>query len=326
MTALLDTATILPGTDNGEPPDVGETVGTLTRTAHQYVATRRGSGEIGRETARNLRYLLGRFTATVGDLPVRRVQRKHVEGYLASRDISPSTKRVELSGLRTFFAWCVERGVIRDDPTRGVKGPGRIRYQPRGLSPEQVGAILAHAGDSRARVVVLLAVQEGLRRGEIRGLTVDRIDWSDRVVHVIGKGQHERVVPLSDETADAIRSYLTESPARGGAPLIRSSLHPGRALSNDWIYKSVRLAMECAGVKLEAWDGRSVHSLRHGCAQHMLANGAQLEDVQRMLGHQHPQTTLIYTRRHVATTRLREVAGGRTYGTRQPRGIAVERR
>ena len=324
MTPTAATATILPGTE-GETPEPGAHVGTITNTAHHYITTRHGSGEISRETARNLRYLLARFADTVGDLPVRKIRRKHIERYLTSRNISPSTKRVELSGLRTFFGWCTVRGFTRDDPTRGIKGPGRIHYQPRGLTTEQVSAVLAHTPDSRGKLVVLLAVQEGLRRGEIRTLTVDRIDWPDRLITVRGKGGHERTVPLSDETADAIRQYLTESPARGGAPLLRSRLHPGRPLSNDWIYKSVRLAMECAGVKLGAWDGRSTHALRHSTAQHMLANGAQLEDVQRMLGHQHPQTTLIYTRRYVAATRLREVASGRRYGAMQPSGIAVER-
>ena len=314
-------ASIPNGTEGGTPDHVGD--GMLASRARQYVTTRRGSGEISRDTARNFRYLLDRFTLTTGDLPLHRVKRKHVERYLASRAISPSTKRVELSGLRTFFGWCVERGLIRDDPTRGVKGPSRIRYQPRGLSTEQVSAVLAHAPDERGRVVILLAVQEGLRRGEIRALTVDRIDWDDMLLTISGKGGHERTVPLSVETASAIRGYLSESPARGGAPLIRSSLHPGRPLSNDWIYKVVRCAMECAGVKHAPFDGKSTHALRHSTAQHMLANGAQLEDVQRMLGHAHPQTTLIYTRRHVATTRLREVAGGRTYGTVQSRENGV---
>jgi integrase/recombinase XerC len=286
-------------------------------TAARYIAERRKLGLFNQKTARNNWYALSSFADVTGaNLSIGRVTQRHVEKWLLTRSdrLAPRSVRVELSMVRTFCRWCVEHDLMRRDPTRGIESPRIARLQPRVMGHGSVNEVLLHA-DDRGRVIVLLAVQEGLRCAEIAHLTTDMVDHDARLAFVRGKGGHERYVPISDETRKAIDRYLTACPASPGTPLVRSYIHPARGLTPQTVSKLVSQLMREAGVKAQPRDGRSAHALRHTCASDMLDNGADLRDVQEMLGHQHLATTGIYLRRQVALTRLRDAASGRDYGS-----------
>lgn len=287
---------------------------TTYATALRYVAERKKLGEFAKSTARVNWYTLATFSDSVGDLTVGRVQRKHIEKWLLARDVSPGTVRKELSVVRAFFKWCVEHDICRKDPTRGIKGPKQPRREPKGFANAEVGLALEHA-DNRMRVVVLLMCQEGLRRNAVITLTTDRVDLDQRMVLALEKGNKEIWKPLSDETAEAIKVYLDESPAGPGMPLIRSYQYPWKPIHPDHLSRLIGALLYECGLKRGPWDGKSGHTYRHTCASDMLDNGADIEDIRQMLGHEHLSSTEIYLRRQRAATRLRQAASGRTYGT-----------
>lgn len=173
--------------------------------------------------------------------------------------------------------------------------------------------MLLAATDERERVIVLPGLQEGLRCCEISNLELGDTDLDDRVLRVIGKGGHERFVPLSDQTARAIRGYLAVYPATAG-PLIRSYRHTTRSLTPGRVSDMVSRVFRDAGVKQAPRDGRSAHALRHTAATAVLRNcNGNIKLVQQFLGHQSSQTTDRYTSQLLAVTELRDAADGREY-------------
>jgi integrase-like protein len=135
---------------------------------------------------------------------------------------------------------------------------------------------------------------------------------------VNGKGGHQRVLPVSDETWDAVLAYLREHPTTAG-PLIRSYLNPHRGVNPAYISTLVGRWMSDAGVKQRSRDGRSAHALRHTAATDMLRAGAHLRDVQQALGHASLSTTQKYLPWVVGS--LKEAMSGRTYDHSTPRPL-----
>lgn len=155
-------------------------------------------------------------------------------------------------------------------------------------------------------------LQEGLRRKEVAGLSLGDFDFSERIMVVRGKGNHERVLPISSETWRALCCYLSERPATAG-PLIRN-YHDGRsALAAVSVGRLVSEWMSDAGIKEKAYDGRSAHALRHTAASDMLRSGAHLRDAQQALGHQSITATQRYMPWLVGD--LRTAMAGRNYGS-----------
>jgi site-specific recombinase XerD len=152
---------------------------------------------------------------------------------------------------------------------------------------------------------VCLEVQEGLRACEVVGLELGDVDVDERQLLVrVGKGGHERVLPISGETWDAMEKYLGEYPAKAG-PLIRSYIHPTRAISAHYVSRLVSEWMHGAGVN------DSGHALRHTMATDSLRNGAHIRDVQAALGHKSIATTQVYL--PLLVHDLRSAMGGRSY-------------
>jgi len=299
--------------DETQTPE-GDDVGTVRAHALEYVTNRRQLQAFTRTTYRTRWYLLLAFADHAGNPPLRRVTRSHLEAFLAAQNVAASTLRTKLSGLRAFFAWAVERGYIRADPTLGIVGPRKIRASQHGLTVGEVERVLAHAPDQRTRVATLLLVQEGLRISEAARLTTDRIDWDHRLLHITGKGGHQREVPLSDQTADELRRYLADSDARYGQAVIRSHQHPGRPITTNHLYRTVIDCFWDAGVKTSAWDGKCCHALRHTAAHELLEHGADISDLALFLGHAHVSTTGEYLRRGRLTGRIRQAQANRRYG------------
>jgi integrase/recombinase XerC len=294
---------------------------TIARTVNQYHDGRRA--ELAAPTRRNHRYILGQFVDSVGpDVLITRVRRTHIEAWMSeleARGCSSSTIGGRLSTIRVFFRWCIEHEVLRRDPAATVRGPRRPSPNPRSLSDEQVTQLLKCA-DARERVILLLGLQEGLRRAEIASLRVSSFDWTDHVVTVTGKGNKTRWIPVSAQTEDAIAVYLTERPAGPHVHLVRSEGNrPWSGITPDRVGLIIHDLFIAAGVKQRPWDGRSLHSTRHTFAVDILERGADPRDVADLLGHSDISLTLsVYGRRSAAIGRLRTAASGRTYGGAAP--------
>jgi site-specific recombinase XerD len=284
---------------------------TLDSLVEAYLRERRHLHGITPATIRNWRSKLGSFARSFGARQVKMLGQRDVETWLETRSSrSVATRRNDLSCVTSFCQWLARRGYIRVDPTREIRPVKVPRYLPRALPPEKVTKLLATVPDRRAVLICLLMVQEGLRCSEVARLQLGDIDFNERTTRVVGKGGHERFLPLSDETWGALTAYLQEHPATSG-PLVRSYLQEWRGLAGDTISGKVSEWMSEAGIKRYRRDGVSAHALRHTSATDMLRAGAHLRDVQHALGHAHLATTETYL--PLVVHDLREAMGGRSY-------------
>lgn len=276
-----------------------------------YVRGRVKRGEIAVLTGRNHVTVLNQF-ALVANCPPSALTVRHVHTWQEKYGhLAQATKRNRLTVVRTFCRWLVEEGHTPKDPCRKVRPLKEPRRIPRALEPDAVGRILDACPDTRARLAMILMVQEGLRRSEVARLEVGDCDLTNRLLHVTGKGGHQRVLHVTEQTRQAIREHLSVQGDVAG-PLLCSYQYPQRGLHPDTVSAIVRRAMEDAGVKKAPRDGVSPHALRHSALTDMLRHGAHVRDVQLVAGHQHLSTTEVYLPLLVNT--LESAMGGRWYG------------
>jgi integrase/recombinase XerC len=285
-------------------------VGSLAQT---YVTSRKQLGELAPSSAMHNRMVLQQFSVWVGqELPITAVRRRHVERWLEALDVSTRTKRIYLSCVRTFLAWCVSHDYLGRNPADGVIGPAALPPIPRALPAIDITAVLTVLTSDRDRLIVLLMAQEAMKAGEIADIQREDVDLINWLITITGKGAKHRTLPISEETRDVLCRYLIAHPGPTGA-LLRSQNHPALGISADYVSKLVAQWMREAGVKLAAFDGRSGHALRQSAAAHMLENGADIREVRDYLGHASLQSTEAYLRRLRAAGPLRKAAGGRSY-------------
>jgi len=290
------------GIDRRRRPDG---TGSLHELARLYVHERKTAGQLAAVTVPNTLSILCRFADTVGGADPAQVTRRDVERWVGRAGLAPATRRRELSTLRTFWRWLVVTERAGSDPTLGVARMREPRRLPRGLRAHQVAAALDACPDARARLIVTLMVQLGLRAVEVSRLRVEDIDRDERTIRVVGKGGHERVLPLVDQADDAVAEYLAEWPA-GRGPLVRSYNDPAKGLCATYVAKSVAGWMHAAGI------AETGHALRHTMATDLLKRGVDVKTVSASLGHANVATTSRYL--PFVVTPLREAMEGRRYG------------
>ena len=219
-------------------------------------------------------------------------------GHKADDGLSKRSSARLLSSLRSFFSWCVEEGEVKDNPCDRVDSPKLGKYLPEVLSVEEVSAIiesvdLSKAGGPRDRAILEVLYGCGLRVSELSTLRMSKVFLDEGFVNVIGKGNKQRLVPLGEMAADAIRAYLPHRPVPAAAAyedyLFLNRF--GKPLSRVSIFNMVKYQAMAAGVNKEI----SPHTFRHSFATHLIENGADLRIVQEMLGHESILTTEIYT-------------------------------
>lgn len=276
---------------------------SLGRLVHAYTAARRH--EISPLSYQRYADTLRLFARSVGTTrTAASITRGEIEQWFLSRGWAPSTRRHVLSILKNFWLWAIEQGYCTQNPTLGIRRMREPRRLPRGLSHDEVAAVFAACPDARFRLIISLMVQEGLRCGEVARLELGDIDMADRLVRVVGKGGHERVLPLSEETFDNLRIYLASTPIKGG-PLIRRASDPMRGMTAERMSQVVNGLMHGIGL------AESAHALRHTAATDVLRGGAHIRDVQAMLGHVSLVTTQHYM--PLVVRDLRDAMGGRRY-------------
>ena len=238
-------------------------------------------------------------------------------GGLAARGFAASSQARKLSALRQFFKFLYAENLRPDDPTGTLDSPRRGRPLPKTMAEAETERLLERAAleaddDSRgdaarisakrlyALVEVLYAT--GLRVSELVGLPVTVALRDERFFIVRGKGNKERMVPLSQKARDAMRAWLAE---RGRVPGLAASPHLFPASSDSGHLSRQVFARDLKALAARAGIAAakiSPHVLRHAFASHLLQNGADLRAVQQLLGHADISTTQIYT--HVLEERL----------------------
>ncbi len=246
--------------------------------------------------------------------------RAAVERYLVALDgegMARATRARRLSALKQFYRFAHDEGWRRDNPVLRIDGPGRARRLPGTLTEDEVSRLLdaarQHGPDAatRARNACLfeLLYATGLRVSELVSLPHAALRGSPEMLMIRGKGNKDRLVPLSDPARTAVAVWLAwrdrvEEPARGKAP--SKFLFPARSaqgyMTRMRFHALVKEVALRAGLDAERI---SPHTLRHAFATHLLAGGADLRVIQTLLGHADLGTTEIYT--HVLDTRLRQL-------------------
>jgi len=276
--------------------------------ARLYLQERTSAGEFSASTLPTVKWTLRDFCRFVADTPPSELAPRHVEEYLAVINVRRSTARQRFCHLRQFSRWLVRRGHLAVDITADLKAPRQPRAVPRGYRRDIVDGLLAVAPDVRARLIILLEVQEGLRACEVARIELGDVDYEERTLLVRGKGARERILPLSSQTWEALEGYLAEHPAKAG-PLVRSYTEPWKGISAAHVQHLVQGWLRLVGV---ASGGG--HGLRHTMATTLLRDaGADIRDVQQALGHSTLQSTSVYLPFSDAR-RLRVVMDGRWYG------------
>ena len=229
-------------------------------------------------------------------------QIKEYLGFVISKGLSKRSTARLLSSLRSYFDWCIEEGEVKENPCDRVDAPKLGKYLPAVLSLEEVTAILESVDlkkpfGKRDRAILEVLYGCGLRVSEAANLRISNVFLDEGFVKIIGKGDKQRLVPLGEVAADAIRSYLPERPVpserRYEDYLFLNRF--GKPLSRISIFNLVKNQAMVAGIRKEI----SPHTFRHSFATHLIENGADLRIVQEMLGHESILTTEIYT--HIDT-------------------------
>jgi len=231
--------------------------------------------------------------------------------WLGGQGLSPSSVARHLVSLKMFYRYLQLEGIV-DENHAELLGSQRLWERvPRVLSPEQVERLLAGPRRSdpywrRDRAMLELLYATGCRASELTGLRLPDMHLDDRFCRALGKGDKERLVPLGARAVAAVRVYLEhERPrlaARAGTTVDWLLLsYRGRRLRRERLWELVKRYVRRTGIE----ETVSPHTLRHSFATHMLAGGADLRQVQEMLGHANIATTQIYT--HVDASRLKAV-------------------
>ncbi|MBW6423866.1 site-specific tyrosine recombinase XerD [Rhizobium sp. XQZ8] len=242
--------------------------------------------------------------------------------HLGAQGFAASSQARRLSAMRQFYKFLYAENLRGDDPTAILDAPKKGRALPKTMSEDEVTRLLelaaqeaAHPGPEHLPRLRMLALLEllyatGMRVSELVSLPVKVLDQEGRFLIIRGKGNKERLVPLSRSAIAAMKVY---GEARQAALVDKD----GKAIESAWLFPSAGkegflprqvFARDLKGLAARAGlraAAISPHVMRHAFASHLLANGADLRVVQELLGHSDISTTQIYT--HVLEERLREL-------------------
>jgi integrase/recombinase XerC len=227
---------------------------------------------------------------------------------LSRAGLGKSSIARKLSTVRSFMRHAVREAGLESNPAKGVPTPRVPKPLPRDLTVDEMFNLLDHIdGDDMAAVrdlaILELLYAAGLRVGELMTLNRDDIDLGDGIVHVLGKGGKERLVPFGAKAARALRRWLELSQklrSKTGEVAAFLNLRGGRLTD-----RSVRRILSRRLRETAAHVRVSPHALRHSFATHLLGAGADLRAIQELLGHASLSTTQRYT--HVSTDALMRV-------------------
>ena len=227
-----------------------------------------------------------------------------------SNALSPRSLSRMVSAIKAFYRYLNVEDYTDLNPSLMLEAPRLPRHLPEVLSIEEVDALigaieLGTDESERNRVILEVLYGCGLRVSELTGLHLYDLFLAEGYIRVRGKGDKERFVPINNRAASLVEMYINEirshiAVKKAYADVVFLSRR-GTSLTRAMIFTIIRRAAESAGIKKVI----SPHTLRHSFATHLLQGGADISDIQMMLGHSSISTTEIYT--HIDISRLVEV-------------------
>lgn len=241
------------------------------------------------------------------------IQQDNIESffaYLYDLGLSASSQARILSGIKKFYNYLVQEKIVVENPTLLISSPSIGRHLPDVLTYNEIDSLiktidLSQQFGHRNKAILEVMYACGLRVSEVISLKISNIYFNDEFIRVFGKGNKERLVPISRSTIKTLKLYLEGERLHQDI----NSKHTdtvfinrrGAGLSRQMIFLMIKGLAEKAGIKKNIGP----HTIRHSFATHLLEGGADLRAVQQMLGHSNISTTEIYT--HISDQYLREV-------------------
>jgi site-specific recombinase XerD len=227
-------------------------------------------------------FLQGRgMPAVVGS-----IHREHVEAFLAwmTESYKPASVRNRYTGLRQFFAWCLEEGEVAESPLRNIKPPPIPENPPPVLTADQMRGLLkacqgAGFDERRDMAIVSMFLDAGLRLSELTNLLLTDVDLDSRTITALGKGRRYRTVGLNLTAAKALDRYLRARRSHPQSDLPRLWLGLRGPMTPSGVRQMLERRGEQAGIA-----GLHPHLLRHTFAHSWLAGGGEESDLMRLAG------------------------------------------
>lgn len=246
-------------------------------------------------------------------MSLKHITQENIESFLAylyELGFSASSQARILSGIKKFYSYLIQEKIIAENPTMLLSSPSIGRHLPDVLSYDEICSMidaidLSQQFGHRNKAIIEVMYGCGLRVSEAVSLKISDIYVKDEFIRVLGKGDKERLIPISRSTINTLFLYIDGE--RKSQSI--NSKHTdtvfinrrGSGLSRQMIFIIIKDLAEKAGIKKNIGP----HTIRHSFATHLLEGGADLRAVQQMLGHSNISTTEIYT--HISDQYLREV-------------------
>ena len=240
------------------------------------------------------------------EINFKKLNNKHTKLFfrdLSEKKFSPRTIKRKFSSLSSYFNFLLDRRIIKNNPLNGVFTPKIPKILPEILTIEEINNIFLAAESSkneilslRDRCILEMLYSSGLRVSEVCELKINNIQFDLDLIRFFGKGSKERIIPLTYYARKWLKKYLNESRKILSSRSKRSSNYVflsnnGLSLTRMAIWLSVKKYVNSAGILKKI----SPHTFRHSFATHLIDGGANLIEVQALLGHADISTTEIYT-------------------------------
>lgn len=245
------------------------------------------------------------LTSTFGNVELKDVTHFHIRGWLAEMKGTKQTARTinrKISSLNSYYKFLLKSGVVEKNPTRQLHAQRLPERLPVYLKENEATNLLEELQFEEGfnghtdRLICELLYATGMRRAELLQLKENDIEWNLKQIRVLGKGNKERLIPVSQALLDGLRDYLEEKhrlETYDDKYLL--NLDNGKPLYPMHVYRVVKKYMGM----ITTLQKKSPHVLRHTFATHLLNNGANIQAIKDLLGHSSLAATQVYTHNNI---------------------------
>ncbi|WP_374451316.1 tyrosine-type recombinase/integrase [Cloacibacterium normanense] len=247
---------------------------------------------------KDLEDLLRFISETEGTEDLKKVDKKIIRNFIVSLSEKKIQKRSinrKLSSLRSFYLYLLKIGEIQVSPLETIPSLKFYAEKQIPISEEEMedlGEILEkESGNSLEKLIIETLYQTGMRKSELCNILLDQVDFSKSEIFVKGKGNKQRVVPVSENLLKQMREYIAIRKPNEDYGIYFFVRENGKKLSEKFVYSVVNRYLSLITLKKK----KSPHILRHSFATHVLNNGAEISKVKKILGHSSLASTQVYT-------------------------------
>lgn len=247
---------------------------------------------------KDLEDLLLFISETEGTEDLKKVDKKIIRNFIVSLSEKKIQKRSinrKLSSLRSFYLYLLKIGEIQVSPLETIPSLKFYAEKQIPISEEEMedlGEILEkESGNSLEKLIIETLYQTGMRKSELCNILLEQVDFSKSEIFVKGKGNKQRVVPISENLLKQMREYMVIRKPNEDSGIYFFVRENGKKLSEKFVYSVVNRYLSLITLKKK----KSPHILRHSFATHVLNNGAEISKVKKILGHSSLASTQVYT-------------------------------